>query len=153
MTVPTFLPWSDTETFPISLALWAQLRSGNWISETEQSFISTFPVPRLQLGVCMTKNTSIWKNEPTLKNSPMYSTSWIWWKHHSGRPTNDVQVFIGERGSSTEERMSKCFSRRRRRDFPGGPVDKHSPYNAGDMGLIPGWEIKIPQAVEQLSRH
>ena len=23
--------------------------------------------------------------------------------------------------------------------FPGGPVDKKLPANAGDMGLIPGW--------------
>ena len=32
------------------------------------------------------------------------------------------------------------------RDFPGGPVVRSLPANAGDMGLIPG-----PHAVEQLN--
>ena len=31
-------------------------------------------------------------------------------------------------------------------DFPGGPVIKNLPSNAGDMGLIPGQRTKIPQA-------
>ena len=37
------------------------------------------------------------------------------------------------------------------RDFPGGPVVKNLPSNAGDMGSIPGRGIKIPHAVGQLS--
>ena len=36
-------------------------------------------------------------------------------------------------------------------DFPGGPVVKNSPCNAEDVGSIPGWEIKIPHAMEQPS--
>ena len=39
------------------------------------------------------------------------------------------------------------------RDFPGGPVVKNPPSNAGDMGSIPGWGIKIPCASRQLSLH
>ena len=35
--------------------------------------------------------------------------------------------------------------------FPGGPVVKNPPCNAGDTGLIPGWGTKIPYATEQLS--
>ena len=35
-------------------------------------------------------------------------------------------------------------------DFPGGPVVKNTPSNAGDMGLIPGWGTKIPHALGQL---
>ena len=38
------------------------------------------------------------------------------------------------------------------RDFPGGPVVKNLPYNAGDMGSIPGLGTKIPHSGEQLSR-
>ena len=34
------------------------------------------------------------------------------------------------------------------RNFPGGPVVKNLPYNAGDKGLIPGWGTKIPHAAE-----
>ena len=33
------------------------------------------------------------------------------------------------------------------RDFPGGPVVKNPPSNAGDMGSIPGQEAKIPHAM------
>ena len=37
------------------------------------------------------------------------------------------------------------------RDFPGGPVVKNLPSNAGDVGSIPGRGTKIPHAVGQLS--
>ena len=37
------------------------------------------------------------------------------------------------------------------RDFPGGPVIKNPPSNAGDMGSIPGRGTKIPHAAGQLS--
>ena len=36
-------------------------------------------------------------------------------------------------------------------DFPGGPVVKNPPYNAGDTGSIPGQRTKIPHAAGQLS--
>ena len=36
-------------------------------------------------------------------------------------------------------------------DFPGGPVVKNPPCNAGNMGSIPDKGIKIPQAPEQRS--
>ena len=36
------------------------------------------------------------------------------------------------------------------RDFPGGPVVKNPPSNAGDAGLIPGQGTKIPHAAGQL---
>ena len=31
-------------------------------------------------------------------------------------------------------------------DFPGGPVVKNLPYNAGDTGSIPGQGTKFPHA-------
>ena len=34
------------------------------------------------------------------------------------------------------------------KDFPGGPVVKNPPSNATDMGLIPGWGTKIPEAAK-----
>ena len=37
------------------------------------------------------------------------------------------------------------------RDFPGGPVVKNPPSNAGDAGSIPGRGTKIPPAAGQLS--
>ena len=37
------------------------------------------------------------------------------------------------------------------RDFPGGPVVKNPPSNAGDTGSIPGQGTKIPHAEGQLS--
>ena len=36
-------------------------------------------------------------------------------------------------------------------DFPGGPVVKNLPPNAGDIGSIPGRGTKIPHATEHLS--
>ena len=38
-------------------------------------------------------------------------------------------------------------------DFPGGPMVKNQPSSAGHVGLIPGWEIKIPPTTGQLSLH
>ena len=34
--------------------------------------------------------------------------------------------------------------------FPGGPLVKNLPSNAGDVGWIPGWGTKIPLATGQL---
>ena len=39
------------------------------------------------------------------------------------------------------------------RDFPGGPVVKNLPSNAGDMGWIPGQGTRIPHVVGQQSPH
>ena len=39
------------------------------------------------------------------------------------------------------------------REFPGSPVVKNSPPDAGDMGLNPGQGTKISHALEQLSLH
>ena len=36
-------------------------------------------------------------------------------------------------------------------DFPGGPLVKYIPSNAGDTGSISGQGTKIPHAMEQLS--
>ena len=36
-------------------------------------------------------------------------------------------------------------------DFPGGPVVKNLPCNAGDLSLIPGRGTKTPHAAGQLS--
>ena len=43
------------------------------------------------------------------------------------------------------------LSRLRLGDFPGGPVVKNPPSNAGDAGSIPGWETRLSQAAGQLS--
>ena len=46
----------------------------------------------------------------------------------------------------------KCPAKREAEgDFPGGPVVKNPPSNAGDSGLIPGWGTRIPHATGQLS--
>ena len=37
------------------------------------------------------------------------------------------------------------------KDFPGGPMVKNLPCNAGDAGFIPGRGTEIPHAVRQLS--
>ena len=42
--------------------------------------------------------------------------------------------------------MKKSLSKIEVWDFPGGPVVKASPSNAGGVGLIPGQGAKIPHA-------
>ena len=37
------------------------------------------------------------------------------------------------------------------KNFPGGPVVKNPPCNAGDVGPTPGQGTKIPHALAQLS--
>ena len=38
------------------------------------------------------------------------------------------------------------------RDFPGGPVVKNPPCNAGDEGSIPVWGTKTPRAMQHGER-
>ena len=45
------------------------------------------------------------------------------------------------------------FIRNLYRDFPGGPVVKNLPSNAGNRSSIPGQGTKIPHAMGQLSLH
>ena len=47
----------------------------------------------------------------------------------------------------------KTFKKWAKGDFPGGPVVKNLPSNAGGAGLIPGRGTKIPHAMGQLSPH
>ena len=49
---------------------------------------------------------------------------------------------------SSEYMLRLCYLPR---DFPGGPVVKNPPSNAGDVSSIPGRGIKIPHATGQLS--
>ena len=42
-------------------------------------------------------------------------------------------------------------SEKQDRDFPGGPLVKNLPCNAGDACRIPGWGTKTPHVTEQLS--
>ena len=50
--------------------------------------------------------------------------------------------------------MSKIFILRKKcEDFPGSPVVKNPPSNAGDVRSIPGLGTKIPQAAGRLSPH
>ena len=38
------------------------------------------------------------------------------------------------------------------RDFPGGPMVKTLPSNAGDVGLFPGCGARIPHAFSQKTK-
>ena len=42
--------------------------------------------------------------------------------------------------------LEKLFNKTDSRDFPGGPVVKNPPCNAGDAGSITGQGIKVPHA-------
>ena len=50
--------------------------------------------------------------------------------------------------------INTCLGKKKtntKRDFPGGPVVKNPPSNAGDVGSIPGRGTKIPHTTGQLS--
>ena len=54
----------------------------------------------------------------------------------------------------SDQIISKNFSgNKETQDFPGGPVVKNLPCNAGDTGSIPGQGTKIPHALGKLSLH
>ena len=56
-----------------------------------------------------------------------------------------------EKGCSFKILVRKCFTKKVAfEDFPGSPVVKNLPANAGDTGLIPGQGTKISCALEQL---
>ena len=44
-------------------------------------------------------------------------------------------------------------SKRRHQDFPGGPVVKTSPANAGSVDSIPGWGVTFPHASQPKTQH
>ena len=52
-------------------------------------------------------------------------------------------------GLSEQRNIFKSY--KEMKDFPGGPVVKNLPCNAGDAGSIPGLGTKIPYATEQPS--
>ena len=60
--------------------------------------------------------------------------------------STDVKLHLNESIKTKHKFKKKNF-----RDFPGGPVVKNLPSNAGDVGLIPGQGTKIPRATGQLS--
>ena len=51
----------------------------------------------------------------------------------------------------TDEQVAKFFKMTILEAFPGGPEVKNLPANAGNVGLIPDQETKIPHASGQLS--
>ena len=65
-----------------------------------------------------------------------------------------TQVFIINWVLSDLQNHETGFSRLHLiRNFPRGPVVKNLPCKAGDVGSIPGWRMKIPQASVQPSLH
>ena len=52
---------------------------------------------------------------------------------------------------SQNEVVKKIFLLKYNWDFPSGPVVKNLPFNAGDVGSVPGMGTKIPHALGQLS--
>ena len=64
----------------------------------------------------------------------------------------ESRLWSGGGGGSLAILYSSVKNIQPRQDFPGGPVVKNLPCNAGDMGSIPGRGPKIPHAMGQLSR-
>ena len=76
--------------------------------------------------------------------------------HRRRKETYGCQRGKGEGGIHQEFGIKICtllyiYIKYITRDFPGVPVVKNLPANAGDVGSIPGRGTKIPHAAEQLS--
>ena len=69
---------------------------------------------------------------------------------NSSRLGNSNQSFCCGQPENNIKTLSQT-KKMRTRDFPGGPVVKNLPSNAGDKGSIPGQGTKIPHAMGQLS--
>ena len=78
----------------------------------------------------------------------MYYCSSAQWKESTCKWTHVVQTCPVQ-----ESTVSGTKEIQETEDFPGGPVVKNLPSNAGDLGSIPGQGTKIPNAVRQLSPH
>ena len=76
---------------------------------------------------------------------PQEKTVWRFLKRLQIELPYDPAIHIGKNKNTNSKRYVW--------DFPGGPVVKNPPSNAGDMGLIPGRGTKIPHATGQLSLH
>ena len=65
-------------------------------------------------------------------------------------PCNSVSLhpFIATNGkppaAPLQEQYNEAIKNKESRDFPGSPVVKTLPSNAGGVGLIPGWGTEIP---------
>ena len=71
----------------------------------------------------------------------------VWWL---GTMANSLRPRMSSRSTSyaRNDQIKKLGSW----DFPGGPVVKTLPYNAGHVGSIPGHRTKISHAAGQLSQ-
>ena len=56
------------------------------------------------------------------------------------------QIWLGCLSYRVFKNFESTFKSLEFGDFPGGPMVKNLPSNAGDMGWIPGWGTKIPHA-------
>ena len=81
--------------------------------------------------------------------------AWVAWRCTLGKGwIRDLQTpACGCALATTSWEMSRNKKTQLKRDFPGGPVVKNPPSNAGDLGSIPVWGTKIPHATGQLSPH
>ena len=67
------------------------------------------------------------------------------------RLTEHPETPDNQNSISREEGWDPLGSKLEGRDLPRGPVVKKLPSHAWDMGLIPGWGTKIPDAAKQLN--
>ena len=96
-----------------------------------------------------------WRSSPNLLALPYlkFSINTLYFKTTSSSVIREMQIKITMRCHYTLTILAKItiFYKVKCWYFPGGPVVKSPPSNAGDTGLIPGQRTKIPHAAGQLS--
>ena len=105
------------------------------------------------------KSKYVIKLKDGLKNTLKIIHSWYRsWRQYKRRPTTKMCYHLSSAWPGTREVPSLLLigtgNREQKlnlRNFPGGPVVKNLPCNAGDVSSIPGQGTKIPHAPGQLS--
>ena len=131
MAIWTVLRWR----FPKSLAFWDVPHEGQWPSWPGQVYLCPLALTYPSLSSWIFQSGEIlwmWIVEAVLQRKRNHKSLAV-----ERVPIHSVIIMAVIKNT--------CC------DFPGGPVVKNLPPNAGDAGSIPGWGTKIPHAKGQLS--
>ena len=98
---------------------------------------------------------STWTSAPTLAGLPTTAGTGrmlAWFVQVTLLPSRAEPSWALSRKSFPRDSVKKSQLRvKQDRNFPGSAVVKNAPSSVGNLGSIPGWGTKIPQAAEQLS--
>ena len=103
--------------------------------------------------------SSLWWKQQVPQGLPLTkcecsdSLSETWQSENKIIPNISVRIKHAKYLNSPITIFFKLNLKNQHRNFPGGPVVKNPPCNAGDTGRIPSWGTKILHAIQQVKAH